>query len=294
METYRKPDQILLGSLITIISYFCVALMGTFVQMVPPSVGMGKIVFFQYLVSLSLCLPHLFIQGISSLKTSRFPGHLFRDLVGVTTFGLYFLSLSYTSLTKAVVLRSTTPFWIPIILFLWRRDRIPFKLWIVIFLGFLGVLLIVKPSGADSSKLGFLFAIGSGFFMALAALAIRRLSATEPPQRTMFYYFLIASLTSLPFALFHWEPYSWSTWLLLIAIGILMYIVQYTLILAFQYAKASRLAPMSYTAIVFSALLDWWLKNQFPDLLTICGILLVVGLGILGIIFERQNEKIIS
>ena len=127
--------------------------------------------------------------------------------------------------------------------------------------------------------------------MGIAALTIRRLSATEPASRTLFYYCLIASLTSLPFVSAKWNELSLHTWLLLIGIGILMYLLQYTLILAFRYAKASVLAPMSYTAIVFSGMLDWFLWNKIPDRYEWLGVALVVSSGIATIILERKNEQ---
>jgi drug/metabolite transporter (DMT)-like permease len=290
MVIYRKPGQIAVGSSISLISYFSVALMGAFVKLIPPAVGMGKIIFFQYLISLLCTLPFVLVKGVSILKTSRLSAHLFRDIVGVATFGLFFLSLASISLTNAVVLRSTTPFWIPIILLLWRQEPIPWPLWIAIIIGFLGVLLVVNPSSSGYFSLGTLYALGSGLLMALAALSIRRLSATEPPERTLFYYCLIATVISLPFALSQWELFEPSVWALLIGIGILMFIIQWTLIIAFQYAKASRLAPISYTAIAFSAFFDWLLWHKTPGLSSGIGILVIMGSGIAAILLEKKTE----
>ena len=238
-----------------------------------------------------MCLPIVAKQGISSLKTTHFIGHLGRDIAGILTFAFFFISLSYISLTNAVVLRSTTPFWIPLILLAWRGDRISKGLWTAIFIGFIGIIFIVKPTTGDYFNIGSLYALLSGFLMGIAALTIRRLSATEPASRTLFYYCLIASLTSLPFVSAKWNELSLHTWLLLIGIGILMYLLQYTLILAFRYAKASVLAPMSYTAIVFSGMLDWFLWNKIPDRYEWLGVALVVSSGIATIILERKNEQ---
>jgi drug/metabolite transporter (DMT)-like permease len=281
----------MIGSIICLISYLSVALMGVCVKLIPHSVGMGKIIFFQYAIALILCLPITFKNGLSSVKTKNIRGHVFRDISGIITFGLFFLSLLYISLTNAIVLRSTTPFWIPLILFVWRGDRISKALWISIFIGFIGVILIIKPAISGYLNLGTLYALLSGFFMGISALAIRRLSASEPAQRTLFYYCLIATIVSAPFALSDWQSMSKVIWLLLIAIGILMYIVQYTLIKAFQFAKASVLAPMSYSAIVFSGLFDWGIWGKTPDLYEYIGIFIIILSGIVTIILERKNES---
>lgn len=289
-SSLRKQHNILIGSLVALVSYLCVALMAAAVKLVPANVSLGTVIFFQYFVTLLLCLPGVYVNGISSLKTEKFKNHLLRDLAGVLTFGFFFLALHYTSIVNAVVLRSTTPFWIPLILFVWRGDKIRLSLWAAIVIGFVGIVLIIKPT-SGYLNLGTLYALLSGFIMAISALTIRRMSATEPAQRTMFYYGLIATIVTLPFAFLHWQPLSWQTWSLLIAIGILMYVLQYTLIIAFRYAKTSRLAPMSYAAIVFSGILDWIIWHKTPDLLEYMGIALVFGAGILSIMIERKYEK---
>src|SRR5687768_13358802 len=96
----RKPNNVMMGSVICIISYLSVALMGVCVKSIPHSVGMGKIIFFQYAIALLLCLPLTIKNGLSSLKTKKVVGHLFRDISGIITFGLFFLSLLYISLTN--------------------------------------------------------------------------------------------------------------------------------------------------------------------------------------------------
>lgn len=287
----RKKDNILIGSLVALISYLCVALMAAAVKLVPHSVSLGTIIFFQYLVTLLLSLPGVFKDGISSLKTEKFKSHLLRDIAGILTFGFFFLSLYYTSILNSIVLRSTTPFWIPLILLGWRGDKIRLSLWAAITVGFIGVILIIQPGTDGYLNIGTIYALISGFIMAISALTIRRMSATEPAQRTMFYYGLIATIVTLPFAFIHWHPMSWQTWILLIAIGILMYALQYTLVIAFRYAKASRLAPISYTAIVFSGILDWLIWHKTPNLFEYIGIALVIGAGIVSILIERKYEK---
>jgi len=284
-----KPQNLLLASLVALLSYLCVALMGAAVKLMPSTVHTGVMIFFQYVIALILCVPLALKQGLANLKTQKFPAHVLRDLAGVVTFGLFFLSLAYISLTNSIVLRSTTPFWIPLILLVWRRDRVSMVLWISIIIGFIGVVFIVQPGTHGYFNLGSLLALASGFVMGISALTIRRLGKTEPPQRTLFYYFLIATIVSIPFAIYSWSPLNLHAWILLIIIGILMYVIQYTLIIAFSYAKASKLSPISYSAIVFSGLLDWLVWHQVPNLYGYIGIVLVIAAGMVTIFFEKQT-----
>lgn len=290
----RKKDNITAGSSIILVSYLSVAIMGACVKLVPSYIGMGAVLFFPYTVALMLCLPSICYLGMKSLKTKNIAGHVIRDVAGILTFGLFFLSLTSISLTNAIVLRSTTPFWIPLILFVWKRGCIAAPLWMSITLGFIGVILIVKPGTSGYFNLGTIYALGSGFFMAISALAMRRLSATEPAQRTMFYYCLIAALTSFPFVHLQTAEFTLKVWCLLISIGVLMYSIQYTLTAAFRFAKASVLAPMSYAAIVFSAILDWLFWGRIPDYYDLAGVFLVVFSGLLILLLEGKKEKLHS
>lgn len=292
MENYplRKPHNIIIGSLICLISYLAIALIATTVKLIPPTIHMGVIIFFQYSIALLLCLPGLFKAGLSKLKTEHPKLHLLRDAAGILNFAAFFLSLAFIPLVNAVVLRSTTPFWIPIILLLWRGDRFSAKLWGSIIVGFIGVFLIAHPPGGAYFNSGSLLALASGALMAVAALSIRQLAATDAAQSTMFYYFLIACLCSLPFAIAFWTPLSLHDLLLLIAVGVLMYIVQFTMILAFRYAKPSVLAPISYSAIIFAGILGWLFWGQIPHSREYLGMLLIICAGLAVILLERKKE----
>lgn len=286
----RKPENILYAVFLAVISYLAVSVMGVLVKFLPTNVNLSITLFSQYVVGLILISFFVFRNPGAYLKTKKPWLHLIRISSGVITFALFFISLNYTSLVNSIVLRSTTPFFIPLILLAWKGQRVAKELWFAIVVGFIGVVCIIKPS-VSNLNFGSLIALGSGFVMAIAALSVRRLSRTEPPQRTLFYYFLFPTLVLLPFFLDNMSVIqSFSTVALLLGIGFCMFIVQYGLVLAFAYGKTSTLAPIAYTAILFSGLFDWFIWHIVPDAISCLGIALII-LAALVILWQQKKQE---
>lgn len=277
------------GILIYTAANLGMAVMAVLVKLMPRSLGTGTIIFFQYFLAWLGCFPILFQHPLSYLKTPVFLKHLVRDIIGVGTFVFFFWALTYIPLTNAIVLRSTTPFWIPLILWVRYKEKISKKLWINICLGFLGVIFLIKPHVHDYASLGSLLALMAGLTLAISIFVIRWVANIEPADRTLFYYFLFATLMSAPFSAPHkWGALTAHTWLLLLGVGVLMYLMQHGFIIAFRYAKASTLAPVSYTAILFSGILEWLIFGQLPDTLAFIGILLIAYAGIVTSVMEKE------
>lgn len=291
MHTTRsRPDNITMGSLLFLFSYFNIAVMGAVVKSLPDTVTVGAIIFFQFSIPLLLSLPKILRKGVRCLRTDFYHVHLLRDISGVFTFTAFFFALSFISLTNAIVLRSTTPFWIPIILFIWQRKHITKQLWLAIFAGFIGITLMVKPDLNGYFNIGSLLALASGFFIAISTLIIRELSSTEPTERSLFYYCLFATIVSFPFVNHGWMQWDAATWSLLISVGVLMYLIENTFIVALSYEKASTLAPISYSAIIFSAIFDWLIWGKNFDRYDCLGAIFIVSAGLLSVRNERRPQ----
>ena len=108
---------------------------------------------------------------------------------------------------------------------------------------------------------------------------------------TCYVFSIGAASLAVPAVMF-WQPMPIETWLYLGAIGILMLCSTMLLLTGFRHAPAYVLAPFGYSAVVFSALLDWVVFNRVPGILTLVGIVLVVTASLLIIRLSRgrQNE----
>jgi drug/metabolite transporter (DMT)-like permease len=127
----------------------------------------------------------------------------------------------------------------------------------------------------------------AAILLALALLSVRWLSATEPTERILFYYFLLSTLMILPFAVFAWRaPDGWA-WLYLLGIGVCLLLSQVLIIIAYRHASAVTLAPIIYSVIVFTALINWAVWGHVPTLLAAAGMLVVIAGGIIAVTGSR-------
>lgn len=246
------------------------------------------IVFAQYLVGVLILVPWLLRRGLSVLATQRPALHFWRSIAGWVGFMAYYVALTRIPLVDAALLRSAAPVWVPAILFLWLGVRLPLVRWISIVIGFAGVLLILHP---DAQGVSTWHLIGSlaGIGLAVSMATTRRLAATEAPQAIIFYYFGIAGLATLPFAWMSWQPLSIIDALALLFIGTSIYITMALYTAAYTYAKSSVISPLSFLGVVFAGLLGVLFWDEIPGWLTITGIALVIGGGILAVWLESRG-----
>lgn len=278
----RAPgENAALGGFLIVVAFLSIAVMsalGKAAQRVPT----GTIVFFQNFISLVLFLPWLFRGGVAEVKTSR-PGlHILRALTGLLSQVLMFVAVKKMPLMDAVLLANSAPLFIPIITWAWLKEKISGVVWASLLVGFVGVILILKPNAALLSNPIALVATSAAVFSAFALVAVNRLSTTEPTERILFYYFLISSLAAAPFAIAEWRTPTELEWMYLAGIGVFMAVGQLLIILAYRQASAGRIAPYNYSVVVFSGLIGWLVWKNTPDLLSLAGVILVTLGGILS------------
>ncbi len=288
-----SKENATLGGLLIVIAFLCVAIMSALGK-AAAQVSTGTIVFFQNFVSLLLFLPWVLRHGAGPLKTSRIGLHILRACAGLLSQVLMFAAVKKMPLMNAVLLTNSAPLFIPLITWAWLKEKIGGIVWASLLVGFIGVVMILKPSPALIANPAALIATSAAVFSAFALVTVNRLSTTETTQRILFYYFLISSIVTAPFAfidghIFH--PMAAKEWMYLVGIGIFMAASQLLIILAYRHASAGRIAPFNYSVVVFSGLIGWLLWKDAPDMLSLFGVVLVTVGGILSTKFGGPNSR---
>lgn len=246
-----------------------------------------QVVFFQNLFCLLVIVPVVVVRrGWGGFGTGRLGLNLVRDLAGAIGFLLFTLALSHISLTDALLLNNTGPLFLPLVIWVWMRRKMNPKLWWGMALGFIGVVLILRPSLAGISPY-MILALASGLAMAIVLLSIRLLNQTEGPYVILFYYFLVSSIILAPPTFVLWQPVSAEGWLLLMLVGVSLLLLQVFLVMALQRGMAAVLSPMLYLVIVWSVIIDWAVWDLPPLWTSIVGALLVIVGGVLSILLGQ-------
>jgi drug/metabolite transporter (DMT)-like permease len=235
-----------------------------------------EITFFRALIGFFGLIPFLAVAGSAGFKTQHLSKHVWRGVLGSISVFCAYIGIGKLALANYTALSFTKPLFAVILAFFILREQVRWRRWAATIIGFLGVLVMIRP-GADTFSPWAFLALGDAFSIAFLITIVKRLPATETELVMMLYYGVIAILISLPFALMYWR---WPTpfeWLLLTGVGLFGALSQYLWILAFRVGEASAVAPFDYLRLLFAALIGVALFSEYPDLWTIGGAVIVVA-----------------
>lgn len=280
MDTNR--DNYPRAALLTLASALLFAASGAMVKAVALHLPNEMVVFFRNLFGLLALLPWLMRRGLGALHTGQLRLHLFRTFFGLSAMYCYFYAVGHLSLSDAVLLNYAAPLYVPFIAALWLSEPMPKTVRYAIPIGFIGVALILKPGSGLLQPAG-LIGWAAGIFTALAFVTLRRLSATEPAARTVFYFGVLSTTVSAVPLLWAWATPAPEAWLPLALIGLFGTGGQLLLARGYSYAPAVRVAPLAYAVVVFAGLFGWLYWGEVPDGISLLGALLVCAAGVLAV-----------
>lgn len=250
------------------------------------------IVFFRNLFALVVLVPWLAAHrgnGVS-LKTRRPGMHLLRATTGLGAMYCFFFAISQLPLASAVLLNYSQPLFLPFIAWLWIGERPPARIYPAVTLGFIGVILILKPGMGWVGPAG-LIGLSAGVLAATAMASIRRMSNTEPTVRIVLYFSILATLVSALPAALYWQTPNTEQWLALAGAGIAATAGQLLLTHAYTLAPAAHIGALIYTAVLFAALIGWMVWHENPDLLSAVGGLTVILAASIVVFVRRPHRR---
>lgn len=247
------------------------------------------IIFFRFAGSLILLLL-LGNRRALNFSVQKLSKHLFRAVMGLSALYCYFYAVKKLPLFTAMTLSNTTPLFIPFVVLIWLKLLIPTRRFFAVALGFIGVVLIFRPT-EGLLEMATLSGLAAGLFGAVALVGLRQLSKSESTQALLFYYFLIAVAVSFFPMLYTWKPIeSLEIWVYLGAISLFASAFQYFLTLAYTHAPATKASTASYLGVVFSGLADWWIWGHVPSWWVFAGTVLIIAGGVLAL-FDKKPPR---
>lgn len=278
------------GSFYMIVTFFFVAVFGVFLKVGQEGTTAAWMTFIGYAVAFGFLVLHTCKIGLSYLKTKRIIPLFLRAFFGSAATLLYVLSLRYIPLLDATLLFNTTPLFVPIFSIFILKSKISWKVWLAILVGFVGILLIIRPSPHSLGHPGDLLGLGSGILLSLAFVMVKYLTSTEPMQRINFYFFGFGMLLLSPFAFFSEPLPTLVNWGWGLGTGAAFILCQVFLVKAYQCAEAHEIGVFQYSSVVFAGFFDWILWNKTPSLLTFIGVVCVIIGGALAIILSPNRK----
>jgi len=235
-----------------------------------------EIAFFRNVFGLLFALPLLLRAGPGLLKTSQLPLYFLRCAIGTVGMLCGFWAIANLPLAQAIALSYSTPLFVTIGAVLVLHEVVRARRWTAVSIGFIGVLVIVRP-GTDSFTAGTLVALTAAVFSASVAISIKILSRTEPADAIVLYTTLLwVPMSFLP-ALMVWTWPTPAGWGWVAMAGFLGTAGHMCWTRAFKLGDASALTPLSFVQLPVVALLAWLLFAEAIDRWTVLGAAIILG-----------------
>ena len=279
-----------IGVLYGIASVACFAMMDACVKWLD-QFPVGEVLFARFFFGL---IPILMLVPRSEIKTfyktSRPKLHAFRAVSGTFAIVALFIALREIPLADVVSLTFGGPIFVTLGSIFFLSEKVGFRRWSAVFIGFIGMLLIVKPAYQELN-IYYIFPIIFCIFFACVALSIRSLSTTEPNYRIALYFSLLSMFVGLFTLPFGWVVPSKFELFLLIFTGIIGSYANILLTVSLRIAEASLVTPTKYLNLVFAILLGYFIWGEIPKILTLLGATLIIVSSIIIFIRESKLKK---
>jgi drug/metabolite transporter (DMT)-like permease len=292
-----SPSNRLIGIGLMSITFFCFAVLDCGAKWLVQTLPVLQVVWLRFLFhavfSTALLAPKfgagILRTGWSALRPRRPKLQFVRAMFLPVMTGLNFWALQYLQLAETGSIQFSVPIIIALIASPMLGERMDNARWAAIAVGFLGVLVIVRP-GMQGFHPALLLSILNAVLYALFNLMTRQLAAHDSPETTQFFSSVGATLAITPFALAAWQaPPGALQWAILVVIGISGGLGHYLLALAHRYAPASVLAPFLYQQIIWMVLLGYVVFGDVPDAAVALGAAIVIASGLYLLWRERKR-----
>jgi drug/metabolite transporter (DMT)-like permease len=259
-----------------IVGAACVAVQNGLIRAASADIHTFEVVFFRNLFGLLAMLPLLSGIGVGMFR-ARAPGRLMLMSVWhVLGMVCYFLAIAYLPLAEVTALAFSKPLFATIGAALVLHEIVRARRWSAVAIGFLGVLIVLRPGAQALSPYAALVLL-SAVLGAATTLLIKRLTATEAISTIVWYQALFATVLALPLCLLHWRLPDAGGWLLLVAIGILGTLSWLTQTRAYFLIDASAVVPFEFLRLPFAALVAYLWFAEVPSVWTWLGGALIFG-----------------
>jgi drug/metabolite transporter (DMT)-like permease len=171
------------------------------------------------------------------------------------------------------------------------KERVGLHRWSAVIIGFLGVLVIVRPGG-DTMQWAALLPLLTAFLYALYQIATRVLSRSTPPLVTFAYMVVVGTAGSTLALPFVWRAPDAFGWAMMAASGLLHGLAHYLVTRAFALAPAAILAPFNYAQLIGATVFGYLVFGHLPDRWTIVGALIIVAAGLYVAYRERRLRSV--
>ena len=227
-------------------------------------------------------------------RTRRPLAHLVRGLLGLATMVCAFAALTWLPLAEAATIGFAAPLFSVVLSALVLGEPVGRHRWSAVALGFLGVLIVIRPGGSALPAAGLALAVAAAFGTAAVTITVRQIGRTEATPTIVLWFTLFSMAATGLFLPFYGQRHDGATWAILIGLGLAGGCGQLFLTSALRFAPVAVVVPFDYAQLLWAVLLGWALWGTHPPASTWAGAAVIVASGLYTLYREHKlgREKV--
>ena len=277
----------IMGIIFMTLGMFCLSVNDVSVKGLNISFPVWEVIFFRSFSGILVSFGLIFIFGWRSLKTKKPIRHFVRAFSAVGCVVFYFFGLKFLLLSENIAIVHSAPIFAALLAVPILGERLGIHRISAIIIGFIGVIIIVKP-GSDVFKLVSILPLISALFMASVYLSTRSIMNTDSSITIIFYYSLALLITSLVFFPKDFVMPDLFQLLQLMCLGAIGSLGHYFMSQAAKNAEVVVISPFEYTSFIFVGVMGYFFYNEIPNSSIVLGGLLIILGGVY--IAYRENK----
>ncbi len=275
------PRKNLRGIVAMLLAAALFSLMDTGLKLLSPHYPALQVAALRALSSLPLVIAFVAWRGaFHTLWRIRWPLHLLRGVLGIAMLAMFAFALRHLPLAEAYAIFFVAPLFITLLSGPLLGERVGAARWIAIAVGLVGVLVVLRPTGA-----GMLTWAGAAVLLAAAcysvsAITVRIVNRTDSVDSQLFWLMVMVAAGAGALAAPDWVPVRAADGWVLCGIAVSGFLGQLAITEAFRNGEASAIAPFEYSALAWGLAIDWLLWHTLPDRWMLAGAAIIVASGV--------------
>jgi len=287
----RQIHAPVVATLLILTAYFVWMVHDTIIKLLTSGYAISQIIFFgrALAVPISLFLTTKRV-GLNGLRPHRIGPHFLRAIFSVADIVFFVSAIALTSLANTTTITFSAPLIMTILSALFLHETVGWRRWTAVVIGFLGVLIVLQPSGAGLGVAS-IFGMGSAVTYAIFLILTRAMTRHEPVPVMILWnsglVMIFMGIWMIPF----WKTPSPQEWMWFIAIAVTGAIGQFTTTEGFRVGEASLLAPLQYTSLIWAALFGYLVFKDVPSLTLWVGAAVIITSTLYIVLHEHRSSQ---
>lgn len=255
------------------------------------SYGLGQVILIRSLAALAILAPFLWMAGLKPIVEAEKPlVQLARVIFSTMEVFCFYYAVIYLPLADVMTYWLAAPIYVAAASPLLLAEKVGWRRWTAIFVGFVGVIIALEPSSKMFTSPALISILGT-FAFAFMMISGRSLRGT-PDKTLVLFQTGAAAIAGLVFAPFDWTPLTSANELFLLCLlGIVAMAAHMLVNRALKISDAATVAPLQYTLLLWAVVFGWFFFGDLPKPTMLVGATLIVGSGLFIFFREQQLKK---